>query len=236
LAKFAVDIKAYIKFITDMLAESEEYGKVAQEMLNVPEVKSMIDAFGGDFLLSLHGFAQGFVPFPLVSIGFTVNGQKGFDNILSLLPQELAEKTGDFYTLRIPGMEMFGIYFAYKDNRVLVTDDADVMSAFTGKSLDKTLKDNLISKEYINSPNLFYLNLNYDSYPQNIKLMLNSGMLGNGKDAEVLLSLLNTFKGLSAWQVDNYNSAASLSFKDNSKNSLAILLTLIDNFVKSRGE
>jgi hypothetical protein len=219
LLKYAVNPKVFAELLKQTLPDEEN-------PFNAPEVQKVLNALSGDFILDIHGFAEGFIPLPLVSIDFSVNGEEGFKDIQSLLPPTFLAKTGDYYTAMI---QMIPVLYAYKDNRVLVTNDATQIQAFVGKSSDKTLKNNETVKKYSSSPNLVYLNLDFSSYPAIIQGLLKNAL---GEDATTIISVLNRLNSLTFWQTDNYSSAGTFKFADSSTNSLQTLLEIIDTFYK----
>jgi hypothetical protein len=219
LFKYAVNTRAFVDLLTQTSGEIEEASP-----LNSPELQKVIDALAGDFAIDIHGFAQGFMPLPLVSAVFSVNGEEGFNDILSLVPEQFASKTGGYYTAVVP--PMFSIFYAYKDGRVIVTNDDQQIASFTGKSSDRTLKDNETIKKYAASPTLVYLNLDLSSYPANIQSLVKNASFGEQSDAlKTILSRLNSFV---VWQSDKYTSTGNLKFADSSVNSLQSLLQIFD--------
>jgi hypothetical protein len=218
-AKFAINPLEYIKLLNTTYSSLNMYS--IQEMLESPVVKTVVDGLGGDFLFNLYGFAQGPLPLPLAGISFSVKSEDDFNRILALIPERLVQPTGDFYAIGLMGVVT--IYIAYKDNRVLVTDDAETITAFVGKGYSKSLKDGPLATRLKNEPALCYINLDLSSYPGNIRTLLQ-------KEAKPVVSFLEICKDFSVGcDKDNYyNSYISLKFKDNKQNGLKLLIKSLD--------
>ena len=221
--KVAINWSEYLKLITETFSTGSAHAEYAQVLKENPMIKTIFDALGGDVVYSIYGFAQGPMPIPLMGLSFTVKSESDFDNLRGLLPQEMIQKTGDYYTIGSMGM---GAYFAYKDNRVFVTDDTEAIKAFIGKGFDKTLKDNELSSNYKKDPCVFYINLDLETYPESIKMMLQTN---TPPEVRNYLSLLDPYKDFSYTTNNNGEFAASLKFKDKSQNSLKVLIKSIDD-------
>jgi len=223
--KLSVNWSEYLKLITETMPSTGDY-QVDQIkfMLSNPAVQTVLDALGGDLLFSVYSFAQGPLPIPLMGLGFTVKSEDDFNNLLAFFPSGIFQKTGDYYTAGF-GMGI-AVYFAYKDNRVFVTDDVDAIVAFAGKGFDKTLKSNDLASSYKKDPFVFYFNLDLDAYPASIKTLLQTTA---PRDIRDYLSLLDPYKDFTYTTSKNGEFVFSLKFKDRSQNSLKVLLKNLDD-------
>ena len=217
--KFAFDIPAYIKMMEDVLDANEK--AAIKEMMKDPTVSSIINGLGGDFLLSLYGFAQGPFPIPLAGIAFTVNSKDDFDKLISLVPLDLTKKD-DYYFISVFG---FSAYVAYKDNKVFITDDDEAITAFTGKGFDKSLANSELNKSLM----YFYINLDVDSYPESIRNMLAEG--GESMLGFQPLTFLRLYKDFSITMKNDYETEFSLKLSDKGQNSLKQLIKFIDELM-----
>jgi hypothetical protein len=221
--KMAVNWEEYMKFFSEVASSANNYDYDFQSILNDPTAKTILNALDGDILLSLYGFAQGPVPIPLLGISFSVKNEEAFKSLLTLIPQEILQQAGDFYTVGAMGMSA---YIAYKDKRVFVTDDAEAITAFTGKGYDKNLKNSPLADSYKNDPSLFYLNLDLKSYPVSIQSLLQNE---TPRYAKSYLSLLDTYKDFSYGTTKDNEFYLSLKFKDNSQNALKLFIKSLDD-------
>ena len=222
--KMAINWSEYLKLITEAFSTGSAQAEYTQMLAENPMIKTVFDALGGDVLFGIYGFAQGPLPIPLMGLGFTVKSEDDFNKILGLLPSGTSKKTGDYYTMGV--LTGVPVYFAYKDNRVFVTADPDAIAAFTGKGFDKTLKNNSLASSYKNDPCVFYLNLDLDTYPESVKAMLQAGAPREIRD---YLSLLDPYKDFTYTVNKDSEFALSLKFKDQSQNSLKVLLKNLDD-------
>jgi hypothetical protein len=219
--KLAVNWDEYMKLFSEVASATDNYE--FQSILDDPTAKTVLNALDGDILLSLYGFAQGPMPIPLLGISFSVKSEDAFKSLLTLIPEEILQQTGDFYTIGAMGM---AAYVAYKDKRVLVTDDAEAITAFTGKGYGKNLKNSPLADSYKNDPSLFYLNLDLKSYPVSIQSLLQSE---TPRYAKSYLSLLDTYKDFSYGATKDNEFYLSLKFKDNSQNALKLFIKSLDD-------
>jgi hypothetical protein len=218
--KFAFNLDEYLKLIKKSIASLDEQS--LNEALESPIVQTITNGLGGDFLASIYGFAQGPLPIPLVGISFSVKSEDDFNNLLALVPQDNLQHAGQFYSIGAMG---FSVYFAYKDNRVFLTDDSEAITAFTGSGYDKNLKNTSLTDIYKTYPNLLYFNLDLDAYPASIKNLLQTGPL---KNAGTALSFLEEYKDITYGTTSNNELVFSFKFKNNKQNALKTLLKSID--------
>jgi hypothetical protein len=223
--KFAFNIEEYLKLIKSMTSLSDPTIGQAFEAFESTQAQTIINGLGGDFMYSIFGFAQGPLPIPLIGISFSVKSEADFNNILALLPQGAVQQTGSFYSIGSMG---FSAYFAYKDNRVFITDDSEAITAFTGNGYPQNLKNTSKTDIYKKNPYLFYLNLDLDSYPASIKTLLQKSTT---KDIKPVISFLEKTKDFT--YTGNKNEFTfSFKFKDNSQNGLKTLLKSADELTE----
>ncbi len=220
--KASFNVKEYMKFFKDIVhqMDSTSVYPIDEEMLENPTANTIINALGGDMLLSLYGFAQGPLPLPLAGLCFTVNSEEDFNKLMALAPEETFQQEGDHYVMAAGGF--VAIYVAYKDNKVFVTDDAEAIAAFMGKGYPKHLENGTLGENLNKSPFLYYVNLDINDYPENLRTM------ANGEIGDEILKYLAPYKDISFWMTSDYEGVISLKFKDKSQNSLKQLLKSID--------
>jgi len=211
VVKQSLNFQEYIKMIKDF----DNSDISINEILNESEYGDIINGLGGDILFSLYGFAQGPFPIPLAGLAFNVNSNDDFDKMRTLIPRGMAKQNGDYYVVST-GL-MVSVYFAFKDNVVFVTNDADAIVAFTGKGVDKAMNASNLSP--------FYINLDIDSYPENVRNALQSQL---GVAAIEAMNYLKPYKDFTISVDDDFQTVFSLKFKDKSQNSLKQLLKSVD--------
>ena len=211
--KQSVDLAAFMKMVGDI---DSDYG----DMLNDREVREIINGLGGDFILSLYGFAQGPLPIPLAGLAFNVNSENDFKNLLEMVPQNMISKKDGHYVINLLGMLNVSLYVAFKDNIVFLTDDIETVTAFTGKGVSKPMSASALSKTMYN----FYINLDIDDYPANVQPVLHGYL---GYSANEVLRTLRILKDFSLTVDNDLKVDVSLKFKDSRQNSLKQILEWI---------
>ncbi len=225
--RMAIDWNVYLNMINEYAATIGDPN--IQMVFQDPTLKTIFNALGGDLIFNIYGFAQGPLPIPLLGLSATVNSKEDFDKILALIPQEIVQPVGQYYMIQL-GMGA-PVYLAYKDNRAFMTDDTDAIKAFTGKGYSKNLSNSILAKELKNDPTLMYINLDIDSYPENIKALLQKE---GPEEIKMALSILKPFKEIVYGADKNSEMFLSLKFKDKSQNSLKLLLKSIDEMATSQ--
>ena len=219
--KQSLNFSEYLKMMKDISGQMDAYSKSSfDQIFDNPEVSAIFNGLGGDMILSVYGFAQGPLPIPLAGFAFNVNSEADFNRLLEMIPQGMATFNGDYYVVSTGLMVSF--YFAFKDNKIYVTDDADAIVAFTGKGYGKSLNSTALGKSLY----YFYLNLDADSYPENVRTMLQKEA-GSYIGTEPL-KYLKPYKDFSITINDDNESVISLKFKDTRQNSLKQILKFVD--------
>jgi hypothetical protein len=235
-----LDVKEYFKLIRQNIEKvlSSGYMSVPEiegkseelfAFLDSPEMKSVIDALGGDILLSIHGFNKGIFTYPLASISFTVNGESAFNDILKLIPRNLYIKEEGYYSTPA-NKTLIPFYFAYKDNKVFVSNDLETTKAFRDGQKGKTFANNPVSK-IMTDKMLFYINLDYSTYPENIKMLLRNFMGQGYKQFTFFIDIYECMY----YSIDtDYNMEFILQLKNKNVNALKQILKNIDKLSSSR--
>jgi hypothetical protein len=226
-ARFSVNWMEYMKLIDEAAGAMGDPS--VSRMLRDPSMQKILNTIEGNAVLSIYGFAQGPLPLPLLGLSFSIKDKNGFDQILSMFPPGSAQKSGDYYIINL-GMGI-SVYMARKNDRILLTDDVDLIAGFAGKGLSKALKNNEYVKNHAKDPCFFYINMDMDAYPENIKTVLYKE---GPEDLQNALNMLSIYKDMSYSINDRNEVTFSLRLKDNSQNSLKLLLKNMDDISKSQ--
>jgi hypothetical protein len=212
------------KYSNDESANSEELKK----FLDGPELKSVLDALDGDMLFSIHGFKQSNIPMPEMTLVFSVKSESAFNDILALIPKDQIVKSPDgYYVYDNPELSelSLSLSFAFKDNRVIVSNDLESTSMFVGKKKGKTFADNPVSATIGDRPAGFYLNLDLDSYPDNFKMFLRNFMKGGSY--AIFVSIIEIYdKAYAMGGAADFEGV--LQFKNPNVNSLKQIFKNVD--------
>jgi hypothetical protein len=235
-----INIKEYVKIarqnIEKMLSDSNiddlEIEEKSAELFSFfasPQFKLVVDALEGDILINIHGFSKGIITYPYASASFTVNGEEAFENILSLIPNDFYKKQDDYYLIAV-NKTFIPVYFAYKDGKVFVSNELKAIKAFKEGRKEKTFADNPIGKIMTNK-SVFYINLNFDTYPEDIKMLLQNFMGEN--EYKLFTSFVEIYEYLYVASDTKYNIEFSLQLKNKNVNVLKQILTNIDKTISS---
>jgi hypothetical protein len=193
-----------------------------------PQLKSVVEALKGDMLLSIHGFNKGIFTYPLASAVFTVNGEDAFKNILELLPKDIYREQGGYYTISVSDNVLIPVYFAYRDSRIFVSNDVDAVKAFTEGRQGKTFADNPVT-EMMKDKMVVYFNLDFDSYPENLKMLIQNLM---GHEYKMFTSAISIYERMYI-STSMSSMEFSLQLKNKNVNSLKQILKNIDKTFSS---
>ncbi|MDR2383645.1 MAG: DUF4836 family protein [Prevotellaceae bacterium] len=233
------DVKEYVKIarqnIENMLSNSkindsrvEEKSAELFNFLDSPQFKSVVDALKGDILVNIHGFSTGIITYPFVSVSFTVDGESGFKNILDLIPRDYYKKQDNYYSIAV-NKTFIPVYFAYNDSKVFVSNDLEATKVFTEGRKEKTFADNPIGK-IMTDKSVFYINLDFETYPDNVKMLLQNFM---GEKYKFFTSFVEIYEYLYVAGDTKYNIEFSLQLKNKNVNALKQILTNIDKTISS---
>lgn len=193
------------------------------DLFESPELKIIAGALEGDLLMSIHGFNSGMISYPLASLSFTVKGESAFQNLLNLVPKNFYTQQSGYYSLSV-NKTFIPVYFAYKDNRVFVSNDLDAVKAFVDGSKGKTFADNPVSAKMADKM-LFYVNLDYETYPDNLKMLLQNFM---GQGYKTFTSIIEIYENMSFSGDTDYNFEFNLQLKNKNVNSLKQIFKSLD--------
>ncbi|MDR1897604.1 MAG: DUF4836 family protein [Prevotellaceae bacterium] len=219
----SVNPEGYLNFLKNHAWLTPKFSMKPEDSDEFKNIAEIIKHFEGDVVLNVYGFSQGMLPLPLAGLNFTVAGERSFKELLSLIPNKEINQNGDYYYMNISSMIL---YFAYKNKVVMLTNDNEMIKNFiAGTKLPKNLSHSYITQKLDGVSSSVYLNLSIDEYPENIQLAIT-------KTANSLLkNNINLFKDISINSANNNrDNVISLKFKDKTKNSLARILELTDNY------
>jgi hypothetical protein len=234
-----INIEEYMKIVRENIEkilsgnyvnefDIEEKSAELFTFLDSPEFNSVVKALAGDVLVSIHGFNSGIITYPLASISFTVNGEDAFNNILKLMPKDFYKKQDNYYLISV-NQTFIPVYFAYKDNKIFVSNDLTVTLAFTEGKQEKTFADNPVSK-IMSDKMMFYLNMDFETYPRNVKMLLQNFM---GDEYKRFASFVEIYECIYFASDTNLNSEFCLQLKNKNVNALKQIFKNIDKAASS---
>ncbi|GET45517.1 hypothetical protein RCZ01_08190 [Capnocytophaga felis] len=215
-------------------------------------LKEIFDGLGGSFLFSLSGFEKIKYTrerfwyeyenqderqeeliederlFPIMGLVFDLNGSQVVEKILKISGNKI-DKTEDYYYFLFDGK--YPMYFTFNDKTFFITNSEKGIKSFKNGGLSsENLKETEIASQISKHSTYYYLNLNYDEYPELLRKELN--FTQNANVSKVWIDIL---KEAEFKQVDNYSGELIIKFKKDG-NSLNTILQGIDqtssNFLK----
>lgn len=204
------------------------------------DTQTLEDSFDGDLLFSIFDFEaknsavindyfnQNKKVFrQIVTPQFILAGkmkdEKFYQHIIQKLGENLKNE-GQYYQMRINANN--SLYITSKKNLLYITNNRLQLNNFI---FDRVSKTNFIQSEYSNDAknSLFaYANLNMDDYPEEVRNFIYQQIpLGQSKSVQ---NMMNNFSAIKVNVTDEYSKKGQLLLKNSNKNSLAILLKLMD--------
>ena len=220
--KMSLNIPAFFDMIEDM---ARQMGESSPFRYMDRSVRTIIDGLEGEVLFSMYDFARGSLPLPLAGVVFSVNNRGVFDRIIDILQDEMGRGAvrdrGDYHEVSLVGVGT--LYLAHKDNKIYITVDSEAINNFTGRGYRNSLSGSQIAK----SPVYMYLNLDVDSYPDNVHSFLRREL---GREIADVLDMMKPLKDLTVYSDSSNDYVYSLNFKSK-ENSLKQILMLIDDAI-----
>jgi hypothetical protein len=131
------------------------------------------------------------------------------------------KKTGGYYSI-----PQANISIAYINSTMLITNDSVlIQKELADGSIDPNMKSTEVASHLKSFPSYMELNMDIDEYPEDfIKYIKEEGE--NYSDG--IFNILSTYKSLKIIPTDIYSAKIVLELKDDSKNSLDIILHNMD--------
>lgn len=156
-----------------------------------------------------------------------------YDKIVELYVASMATKIGNYYS--IPLSKTSSMFLGYINNLVIITNDESILkNASEGIIGAKSMKDSEIAARLGKSPFYFSVDLNKDNYSADFNNYLNENK--EEDFASFLIPFMSTFTSFDVKMVDLNNSLFELKLKDQSQNSLKVILNSLDNQVEVLSE
>ncbi|WP_282032225.1 DUF4836 family protein [Winogradskyella eximia] len=169
-------------------------------------------------------------PLPIMGLAFDISSNTYIKQIIEKIPENDLQKRSDYYEIKIDNR--YDMYLAFNSNTCYFTNDKASVKAFKdgGLKSGSLLMSNQVSNF---KNNAFYasMNLDFDTYPNTIKKEITKAQ--NSREGRVFDMWSEFASSLELKQIDNYTMQLDLKTKDNNKNSLNNMLSLIDKSYNS---
>ena len=249
---FAVNMKEYVNAIMEFIPKEYQADKL-NEMIKTGTqgqltFDDIVNFFDGEFLITFNGMKtvtsqqtsydmegketmeEVSNPFPLVTMAFTVNDDKLYNVLQQMLPAlgNMVKPRGSNFEIEPePGMK---IYAGMQDKLFVITTSEEVIDNLGKGFGDKGYANTDIGKKLLQMPSYMYMNLNLETYPDEIKNMLKDEM---GFNYKAFADVMKNFNSISMESTKDMKFVGSLKFSDDKNNSLYTIITMIDNAVAS---
>ncbi|RLD68197.1 MAG: hypothetical protein DRI84_00285 [Bacteroidetes bacterium] len=246
--EMSINFYDYYHMFMDMYKEkqvdTEMYTKQVEQELGM-SIDDILNSFSGEIAFSLHGvqFAEKIVPeFKIVDGEYkmtydTINAPElmysavikyNDDKVWGIIEENAAkagmEKTDNYYHIAAANLSI-----AYYNNVMVITNDKGIIDKLNADgSLDPNMSSSEAAKHLSNFATYAEVNMDIDSYPQEVVDYLKSEA---GESSDAILKLLSTYKRLQVVPEDMYHAKIILEMKDDSKNSLEIIINNFDDSV-----
>jgi len=147
------------------------------------------------------------------------------DKIWNLIEEKASEmglkKTDGYYSI-----PQANISITYINSTMLITNDSIlIQKEIADGSIDPNMASTDVASHLQNFPSYMELNMDIDEYPEDVIKFIKE----EGKDySEGIFNVLNTYKRLQVVPTDIYSAKIILELKDDSKNSLDVILHNMD--------
>ena len=204
------------------------------------DLTQLEQSFEGEALFSIYDFEVGkaFNPndffgkkenfikqmvYPQFVLGGKMNNDLFFNNFIKT-HQDKIKKIGEYYML--PISSNMTIYLTYKNNLMYITNNQAVMNQYLKNVVNQS---NFVTSSYATnaSNSMFgYVNLNFENYPKEVQNYIYQQIpFGNTKEMQNILGNLDYID----YRVsDEYTKTGKIHMKKSDKNSLEVILLLLD--------
>jgi hypothetical protein len=244
--EISINLFDYYHMFIDMYKEkqvnTEMYTKQVEQEVGMT-IDEILNSFSGEMAISLHGIRMAektsstyavnesgelemqkktsLQPELLYSAVIKYNNDKIWNLIEEKASEMGLKKTGGYYSI-----PQANISIAYINSTMLITNDSVlIQKELADGSIDPNMKSTEVASHLKSFPSYMELNMDIDEYPEDfIKYIKEEGE--NYSDG--IFNILSTYKSLKIIPTDIYSAKIVLELKDDSKNSLDIILHNMD--------
>lgn len=164
---------------------------------------------------------------PLIGFAFDINDTNILEEFINNIPEKDIEKRSNYYEFKVGNR--YPTYLAYNEKSCLITNDKKSIKSFKEGGYTDHLGNSNISSNISKSSFYTFLNLDYDSYPKDIKKEIKNNLNNN---EQIVFKVWNEFaKSIELKQIDNTSFELIFNTKNKGDNSLhSIIKALDDNY------
>lgn len=166
---------------------------------------------------------------PLIGFAFDINDTKILEEFINNIPEEDIEKRSNYYEFKIDNR--YPTYLAYNEKSCFITNDKKSVKSFKEGGYTDHLGNSDISSSISKSSFYTFLNLDYDSYPKDIKKEVKNNLNNN---EQRVFKVWNEFaKSIELKQIDNTSFELIFNTKNKGDNSLHTIIKALDDNYKT---
>jgi len=253
----ALDFLGYFNFVKDMMEDNQQSIDQFDQQFKAQSgmtIKEALNEFSGEITANIHRIAidkvektdymayyksggegdiknfKKIVNEPVIyySVALAMNNDKLF-NVLIQNVGNIAEKTGDYYTIN---QGSFKAYFGLFGKNLIFTNDlALIEDVASGKMEGKSLQKSDVASHLGDFPTYAFVDFDMENYPKEVKEALAAEM-GAG-DFDIFSKMVSQYKKIEIIPKSMTEADMILWLKDDSKNSLEVILKSIDENIQA---
>jgi hypothetical protein len=215
----------------------EKFGEEYEKNVGI-SLDEQVESIGGSFILSVFDFAKTeYTSFnyyaneeetketmmPILGFAFDFTNDNFIKKILKLIPERKLTKNGNYYEFKFDNK--YPAYFAYNENTCFFTNGEEAIESFDNGGYSDNLSGADISTKIEESIMYYSMNLDFETYPKNIKDEFASD---KNRSIKRMLGVWSEFAKRIEWQqIEDNTITVTLKVK-NGDNSLNTLIVTID--------
>lgn len=239
-ASMSISPSAYYSLIK----KQGEFEKVEAEFKRETgfEFKEIVESIEGSAVVSVFGFKEVEYTYetegygrsvevsrneylPQIGLAFDINGNRVLKDMLDNMPEGAINKLNNYYQFTFD--RKFPAYLAFNDKVCYISNDLESIAAFNnGGGSGDDLSDSDVSSAIESSNFYTYLNLNYESYPKEIKKRIKSSQ--NGMEKKLFKIWNEIAKSMELKSIETNSVEFIFNTKDSGSNSLSVIFKAID--------
>ena len=228
--EMSLNLYNYYHMFLDMYKEkqvnTDMYTKQIEDELGMT-LDDLLNSFSGEMAISLHGFeidSANTKLEPLFSAIIKYNSDELWDILEKRAGEMGFKKENGYYTI-----DMAHVYLAYVNSTMVISNDESYISdLIKNGSVDPNMESTDIAKHLGDFPAYMEIDMNLDNYQTELQDLLKQQ--GNKYSPE-LYDILNTYQRLQVLPTSNTSAKMVLQLKDDSKNSLEVIINSMSDAV-----
>jgi hypothetical protein len=253
----AMDFLAYFEVLKSTLEQSQMDMDQVNEQMKAQIGMTLTEAlneFSGEVVMNIHGIdfiekektdydayyeSDGSLPLsefkkmvkePVIhySVAAAMNNDKLF-NVLVQNMGPMLQNEGDFYSM---SMGNTSAYFGLFGKKLVFTNDKDLIAQVVDGEYDgETLADSDLASNLKDFPAYGFVDLDFDSYPADVQQAMKDQM--GEKDFGIFKSMISMMKSIELKPKSSSEAEMIIHMKDDSKNSLEVMLRTMDDNIQA---